>query len=91
MKGSHFAVTGIWVLVFAFRTAGTDRQPGVEQKPGLRIFPGNQPPRVEILKPGHADFFTWDSEIPYAIRVTDPEDGDSDQLEILPPPATLCR
>jgi cytochrome c len=44
--------------------------------------PANQPPRVTIQTPEDGARFDWETLVPYAIRVSDPEDGDSAYDEI---------
>ncbi len=44
----------------------------------------NTPPVVQILAPVNNDFFEWNSQIRYSIRVSDQEDGESEFQEIVP-------
>ncbi|QHT65703.1 hypothetical protein GXP67_02990 [Rhodocytophaga rosea] len=42
----------------------------------------NHPPVVKIITPAANSFFNWNSSMEYTIKVSDVEDGESEQLEI---------
>jgi cytochrome c len=42
----------------------------------------NHPPIVKIISPASNSLFTWNSQIEYTIKISDVEDGESDDLAI---------
>ncbi len=70
----RFSIRGAVLFVFFFFTIGFSQFQIQE----------NKPPVVKIVAPTTNSTFNWNSMIPYAIRVSDDEDGNSEYDEINP-------
>jgi cytochrome c len=70
----RFSIIGAVLFVFFFFTIGFSRFQIQE----------NRPPVVKIVAPTTNSTFNWSSIIPYAIHVSDDEDGNSEYDEINP-------
>lgn len=52
-------------------------QDGSEDTDVIALTIGNEPPRVQFLKPTDGGFFDWEEEIAYEVVIDDAEDGSS--------------
>ncbi|WP_345044936.1 family 16 glycoside hydrolase [Streptomyces sannanensis] len=50
---------------------------GLTGSASVRIVVGNTAPKVTLQLPGDGQLFSFGDEIPFKVRVTDPEDGDA--------------
>lgn len=57
---------------------------GSTQRASVTITVGNAQPKIIVETPAHGVFFDWGEKIPFRIRVTDAEDGSTDDGSILP-------
>src|SRR5260370_42703934 len=69
MPAKFLLSIGSTAFVFYFFTASRSQQ-------------SNNPPEVTITAPAKNGTFQWNSVVPYAIRVSDKEDGNSEYNEI---------
>lgn len=64
---------------------------GATATASVPVIVGNSPPQVRFLEPRDGDFFTPGRPVPYAVAVTDTEDGSSADYEEIFEPRTYVN
>jgi len=78
-----FLVSGSIIGISGFQNTSNSDKDKNGNISTLRAQSDNHKPAVKITEPVKNSIYPWNKQIPYAIEVSDPEDGDSKYQEIL--------